>query len=81
MNAAVVILHGVQRPLVLPNGAHTVSSVELGITVISAIGPGESGRTRYEVQELQSRLVFHDPQAFTAHTALNMPITLTYKSI
>ena len=80
MNAAVVTLHGVQRPP--PKGAHTVSSVErLGTTVISAIGPGESGRTRYEVQEIQSRLVFHDPQAFTTYTALNMPITLKCESI
>ena len=52
---------------------------QLGTTAVSVIGPGESGRTRYEVKEIQSRLVFHNPQQSTTRTALDSPITMTCK--
>jgi len=76
-NAAVVTLHVVQESR---TAVQSLWSMEQhGTTTVSAIGPGESGRTRYEVKEIQSRLVVHNPQKSAAHTLLDSPITLTCK--
>jgi len=74
--AAVVTLYGVQQPTATQT---TVSVEQLGITIASAIGPGESGRTRYEIQDIHSLIVYHDLQSSTALTGVDSPITATCK--
>lgn len=48
--------------------------------IASAIGPGESGRTKYEVKNIQSRIVLHRP-GIEPNTVLSEPMTATCKFI
>jgi len=74
--AAVVTLYGVQQPLTTQT---SISVEQLGTVIASAIGPGESGRTRYEIQDIHSLIVYHDPQASTTIIGVDSPITATCK--
>ena len=74
--AAVVTLYGVQQPTTIQT---SISVEQLGTVIASAIGPGESGRTRYEIQDIHSLIVYHDPQASTTITGVDSPITATCK--
>ncbi|KAF9479175.1 hypothetical protein BDN70DRAFT_993627 [Pholiota conissans] len=76
VDCGVVTLYYVSRPV--PSGFTTISaSVEaVGTTIASAIGPGDAGMTRYEIQKIQSKLVFYESD--TTVTAVETPFTYTY---
>ncbi|KAF9050442.1 hypothetical protein BJ165DRAFT_1001949 [Panaeolus papilionaceus] len=78
-NAAFITVYAVDAPLPSPTRTRVASvSVETAGTVIaSAIGPGESGRTKYEVKNIQSRIVLHRP-GIEPNTVLSEPMTATY---
>ncbi|PPR04788.1 hypothetical protein CVT24_007104 [Panaeolus cyanescens] len=60
------------RPVVIPTSpTYTVSAA--GTTVVSAIGPAESGLTKYEIKEIQSRFVVYAPD--TTQTIMSEPQT------
>ncbi|PPQ84176.1 hypothetical protein CVT24_001836, partial [Panaeolus cyanescens] len=81
--AAVVTVFGVSAPpIATPTRTSTRSrpdaSVEwAGTQIVSAIGPGESGRTKYEVQYIQSRVVLHQ-SGLDPVTIVKDPMTATF---
>ncbi|KAF9036293.1 hypothetical protein BJ165DRAFT_628891 [Panaeolus papilionaceus] len=73
-DATTITLYRAQAPLPTPSGR---SIEQAGTTVYSALGPGESGMTRYEVQDIRSRFVIHDQEG-TATILDELTTVLTY---
>ncbi|KAF9046776.1 hypothetical protein BJ165DRAFT_1474226 [Panaeolus papilionaceus] len=79
-SAAVVTVYGVDapRPARVTTRDLPQPSVEwAGTQTASAIGPGESGRTKYEVKYIQSRVVLHHAGGQQV-TFVSEPMTATY---
>lgn len=82
LGAAVVTVYGVDapRPARVTTRDLPQPSVEwAGTQTASAIGPGESGRTKYEVKYIQSRVVLHHAGGQQV-TFVSEPMTATCKT-
>ncbi|KAF8187184.1 hypothetical protein BJ912DRAFT_970421 [Pholiota molesta] len=83
VHGGVVTLYYVSQqfptPTGTPIGTPTTESISVespGTTIASVIGPGDAGMTRYEIQEIQSKLIVHQPD--TTITFFDSPVTHTY---
>jgi hypothetical protein len=84
VHGGVVTLYYVSQqfptPTGTPIGTPTTESISVespGTTIASVIGPGDAGMTRYEIQEIQSKLIVHQPD--TTITFFDSPVTHTCK--
>ncbi|KAF8178042.1 hypothetical protein BJ912DRAFT_984998 [Pholiota molesta] len=77
VHGSVVTLYYVNQPaeLAVPPAASFSLETE-GTIIASALGPGDAGMTKYEIQQIQTKIILHEPQ--TTVTLLDSPITLTY---
>jgi hypothetical protein len=80
VHGSVVTLYYVNQPpeLAVPPAASFSLETE-GTIIASALGPGDAGMTKYEIQQIQTKIILHEPQ--TTVTLLDSPITLTCKSM
>ncbi|KAF9479176.1 hypothetical protein BDN70DRAFT_702813 [Pholiota conissans] len=78
VNGGIVTLYYVSKPTITTDPTPAMfESVEVeGTTIASAIGPGDAGMTRYEIQQIQSKLVLHGETETV--TLLSEPLTVTY---
>ncbi|KAF9041231.1 hypothetical protein BJ165DRAFT_1487897 [Panaeolus papilionaceus] len=70
-SASSFVVAAVLSYVVITNAA--VVTVNWGTTIVSAIGPAESGLTKYEIKFIQSRAVAYGPE--TTQTFISEPVT------